>query len=132
VSICAAIACRVQSERLYGKPLQRIEDKSILEHLVFQLSFSKKIDKVVLAIAEGTGNEVFVEVAKKLGAEYVFGDMDNVTERLVLGAKKAGADPVFNRVIAGLYAQKMRIRARRYSDPPSQAVRSFERKTHSL
>ncbi len=94
MSVCAAIACRVQSERLYGKPLQRIEDKTILEHLVFQLSYSKKIDQVVLAVAKGTGNEAFIEVAKKLGIEYVFGDMDNVTERLVLAARKVGADRI--------------------------------------
>jgi len=94
MKICAAIACRVQSSRLFGKPLQRIEDKTILEHLIFQLKSCSKIDCIVLAIAEGNGNEIFVDAAKNEKIEWIFGDIDNVTERLVIAADHVGADQI--------------------------------------
>ena len=65
MKICAAIACRVQSQRLFGKPLQMIEDKTILGHLIFQLKSCNSIDAIVLAIASGCGNEVFVDLSRK-------------------------------------------------------------------
>lgn len=94
MKICAAIACRVQSQRLFGKPLQMIEDKTILGHLIFQLKSCNSIDAIVLAIASGCGNEVFVDLSKEENVDYVFGDMHNVTERLVVAAESVKADQI--------------------------------------
>jgi len=92
--VCAAIACRVESKRLYGKPLQMLMDKTLVQHLIFQLKAVKKIDSIVLAIAEGKENWPFVEIAEKERILYVFGSMDNVTERLLKAAESVGADQI--------------------------------------
>lgn len=58
----------------------------------------------------------------------VQGSLDSIDQGL---KRKADRQPPQGPA-TGLCGHKKRIRARRYSDPPSQAVRSSERKTHSL
>ena len=69
--IVAVIACRVNSTRLFGKPLQRIGKYSILERILIQLKQSKMIDEIVLAISEKSENEVFVTFAKENKLKFV-------------------------------------------------------------
>ena len=68
--IAAVIACRVESDRLFGKPLQNISDIPILRLLLNQLESSNLIDDIILAISEKEGNEIFVDFARKNPAEY--------------------------------------------------------------
>jgi N,N'-diacetyllegionaminate synthase len=92
--LAAIIACRVGSERLFAKPLQKVGDFSILELLISQLRRSKMLDDVVLAISENPGNEVFVDFAKEQKLKFVEGDDRDVLKRLIDGAKHVNADTV--------------------------------------
>lgn len=94
MTIAAVLACRVGSKRMYGKPLMKIGEKTILELLIERLKTSKLIDKIVLGIADGEENRVFISYAKKLGLEYVIGDENDVLGRLIKGAEHVGADTV--------------------------------------
>ena len=49
--VVAALACRAGGSRLYGKPVQRIGDRTILEYLVARLASVPRIDQIVLAIS---------------------------------------------------------------------------------
>lgn len=93
--IVAVIACRVESGRLYGKPIQNIGNFSILELLINQIKTSNLINDIVLAISETPGNEIFVDFAKKHNLKFIVGDDTDVLDRLIIGAKYVGANIVF-------------------------------------
>jgi N,N'-diacetyllegionaminate synthase len=90
--LVATLACRAGGSRLYGKPVQRIGDRTILEYLVARIQSVKRVDQVVLAISEGSENELFKDYANKLGVDYVIGDEWDVQERLIIAGEKANAD----------------------------------------
>jgi len=92
MTIAAIIACRVGSKRMYKKPLMKIMNKTILELLIERLKTSKMINKIVLAIAEGDENKIFLEYAEKLGLGYVVGNEKDVLGRLIAGAERVGAN----------------------------------------
>lgn len=93
--IVAVIACRVNSNRLFAKPLQNLGKNSILFHIIQQIKQSRSIDDVVLAISENPGNEAFTEFAKNNHLKFIFGDDEDVLSRLIKGAKFSNADIVF-------------------------------------
>ena len=93
--IAAIIACRVDSERLFGKPLQLIDNYSILHLLIKQLQTSKLLDDIVLAISDKSGNEVFHEFAKQNNIKSISGDDEDVLQRLIDGANYVNADQIF-------------------------------------
>ena len=93
--IAAVIACRVDSTRLYAKPLQLIGKNTILELLLKQIKQSSYIDELVLAISENRGNEPFVDFAKKNNIKFIRGDDDDVLQRLIKSAKLVNADILF-------------------------------------
>ena len=93
--IICAIACRLDSSRLFGKPLQLVGDKTILELQIDQLKNCKLIDDIVLAISKAKGNEIFIEFAKKNNLKFIQGDENNVSERLRKAAKFVNANIIF-------------------------------------
>ena len=85
--VVCTLACRVQSSRLYGKPLQLLnieKNISILDYLLDHLAATIEIDKTVLAISEGAENTPFISLAEKRGLSYVIGDEKDVLGRLIL------------------------------------------------
>ena len=94
MKVAAVLACRVQSSRLYAKPLQRIGNKTILEHQLDQLESLKRVDHIVLAISEGLENEPFKEIARQRGHSVVVGDQIDVLGRLIQGAQHVNAETI--------------------------------------
>jgi spore coat polysaccharide biosynthesis protein SpsF len=98
MKVVCTLACRVQSTRLYGKPLQFLNvDKkiTILDYLLDHLAETSEIDEVVLAISDGVENTPFIELAEKRGLQYVIGDQKDVLGRLIAAGQKGEADIVF-------------------------------------
>jgi len=98
MKVVATLACRVQSKRLYAKPLQFIDvdqEISILEYLVDFLKTCKEIHEIVLAISEGEENAPFYRLANKMKLPYIVGSEHDVQERLILAAKKVDGDIVY-------------------------------------
>lgn len=93
--VACVLACRIDSSRLFGKPLQLLGNYTILELLVKQIQKSKVISDIVLAISEKKGNEIFIELARKLGIKFVFGNEKDVLKRLIDGAKYVDAKIIF-------------------------------------
>ena len=52
MKVIACIACRNNSRRLYGKPLQLLENFSVLEYIINNLKQRTEIADIVLAISE--------------------------------------------------------------------------------
>jgi len=58
--LIAAIACRNQGSRLYGKPLQNLDvisGVSIIDNIISCLQNLEIIDEIILGISEGQENE---------------------------------------------------------------------------
>lgn len=90
----AVIACRLESSRLFGKPMQRVGGKSILEHLVKRLRKVHSLEAIVLALSDAPGKAVFIEFAREHGLPYVVGDEMNVLSRMIAAAHSVAADIV--------------------------------------
>jgi spore coat polysaccharide biosynthesis protein SpsF len=96
--LVAALACRNQGSRLYGKPLQNLDVEAgvrILDNIVGCLRTIPVIDEVAFGIAEGADNQVFVEVAKTMGLPYVVGDEVDVLSRLIACGRLTSATDIF-------------------------------------
>ena len=93
--VAAIIACRIESGRLFGKPIQNIANFTILHFLINQIKTSTQISEIVLAISENHGNEVFIDFAKKHGLKFVIGDDKDVLQRLIKGAELTAANIIF-------------------------------------
>lgn len=96
--LIAAIACRNQGSRLYGKPVQNLDVKQgirIIDNIVDCLQTMDFIDEIVLGISEGVDNEVFKVVAKEKGLRYIVGDQIDVLSRLIQCGQLSGATDIF-------------------------------------
>ena len=96
--IVAALACRNQGSRLYGKPLQNLDVASsvrIIDNITDCIGTLGFIDEIVLGISEGIDNEVFKVVAQEKGLRYIVGDQQDVLSRLIQCGQIAGATDIF-------------------------------------
>lgn len=96
--LIAAIACRNQGSRLYGKPLQNLDiDKGvcILDNIIDCLESIKCIDEIVLGISEGVDNEIYRNIADDRKIKYIVGDQIDVLSRLIKCGKISEATDIF-------------------------------------
>ena len=96
--LVAAIACRNQGSRLYGKPLQNLDVNRgfrILDNIVACLRTIPCVADVVLGISEGGENDVFRTIADEKGLRYIVGDKKDVLHRLVQCGEYANATDIF-------------------------------------
>jgi len=96
--LVAAIACRNQGSRLYGKPVQNLDVEngiSILDNILDCLATISAIDEIVLGISEGVDNECFIEIARSRGVKYIIGDERDVLSRLIQCGHAGGATDIF-------------------------------------
>ena len=96
--LVAAIACRNQGARLYGKPIQNLDVENcvrILDNIIGCLKTLSFIDEIVLGISEGFENEIYKSIAKSKGIRFIIGDQIDVLGRLIQCGKVAGATDIF-------------------------------------
>ena len=96
--LVAALACRSEGSRLYGKPMQNLDvaaGVTILDHIVDALGTVDCIDEVVLGVSEGAANAAYVEFAEGRGMKSIRGDRDDVLMRLIQCGEAGGATDVF-------------------------------------
>jgi|TARA_B100000678_G_C18197043_1_gene497875 spore coat polysaccharide biosynthesis protein SpsF len=96
--LVAALACRINGSRLYGKPLQNLDIEkgiSILDNIIGCLKQIQVIDSIVLGVANGVENDVFIEYAEANGVGYIRGDEDDVLDRLIQCGNFDSATDIF-------------------------------------
>ena len=96
--LVAALACRNQGARLYGKPLQNIDIRAgtrIIDNIIACLQSMTFIDDIVLGIAEGEENSIYKSIAEQYGIKYIFGDEIDVLSRLIQCGEAASATDIF-------------------------------------
>lgn len=75
------IQCRVNSSRLPGKILYKIQGKTILEHMIIRLKKCKYIEKLIICTSVSSENEPIVDICKANKIDYYKGDENNVLDR---------------------------------------------------
>jgi len=90
--VVAIIQARMDSTRLFGKVLKKVDGKSILEILVNRLKGSNQISSLVVATTEKGEDDKIVEMARKLGVEWYRGSEDDVLKRFIDASGAVNAD----------------------------------------
>jgi spore coat polysaccharide biosynthesis protein SpsF len=96
-SVDAILACRNGGSRLYGKPVQPlvIGNMTILDSLIQYIRAIHSIRNIILAIAEGDENRVFVQYADNNSLPYAIGEEEDVLGRLIKAAGQYQTHYVF-------------------------------------
>ena len=82
------IQARMSSSRLPGKIMLNLDNHSILDYVIKQLTNSKIINKIVIATTQDDSDNVIVEYAQKNGLLYFRGNKEDVLDRYYQCAKK--------------------------------------------
>jgi spore coat polysaccharide biosynthesis protein SpsF len=96
--LVAALACRNQGTRLYGKPVQNLDIENgirIIDNVISCLKSIDCIDEVVLGISEGIENELFIKIARENKIKYIIGDEEDVLSRLISCGEICNATDIF-------------------------------------
>ena len=94
IKISAIIQARMGSRRLSGKVLMTICGKSVLQHIIERLRFSKLINQIILAIPDTKENDVLEKFALRNSIECYRGSENEVLERVYLAAKENNCDVI--------------------------------------
>jgi len=92
--ILAIVQARMKSTRLPGKVLKMVNGKPLIEILLYRLSQSKKIDKIVIATSENKENDILTEIVEKLGFDVFRGSEENVLDRYYQAARRYSPEAV--------------------------------------
>ena len=89
------IQARLGSSRLPGKVLMKLDERhTVLDYVIEQLSFSKLIDKKIIATTELEQDNVIEQASKNLGLECFRGSSEDVLNRYYKCAKKFNVDNI--------------------------------------
>ena len=92
MKIVAIVQARMNSSRLPGKIMKKINGEPVLGLLLNRLKSSKKISKIVVATSKDKNNSSLIKYLKKIDYDFYEGSEENVLERYFLTAKKFSAD----------------------------------------
>jgi spore coat polysaccharide biosynthesis protein SpsF len=88
--ILGIIQVRIDSTRLPGKVLKEIDNKPLLWYLYERVSFSKELEKVVIATVNNESNLPIIKFAQENKIEYYAGSEYDIIDRLYQTARKFG------------------------------------------
>ena len=87
-NVICIIQARLDSTRLPGKVLKKINNKTILELLIHRLKKSKKINKIVIATTKKNIDNKILSIAKKISIDCFRGSENDVLARYFHCASK--------------------------------------------
>lgn len=90
----AIIQARMGSTRLPGKVLMKLQDKSVLEHVVERVKQADLLDEIVVATTTSPEDDVLATEATRYGVRVYRGSSDNVLSRYYEAAKEVEAQVV--------------------------------------
>lgn len=96
--LIAALACRNQGSRLYGKPVQNLDvdlGVKVIDQIIDCIKTISCIDDCVLAVSVGSENDVFEMVARQHGISLIRGDEHDVLQRLIEAGVSSDATDIF-------------------------------------
>jgi spore coat polysaccharide biosynthesis protein SpsF len=125
--LIAALACRNQGSRLYGKPLQNLDVTNkitILDNIIDCLKAINVVDEIILGISTGIENEVFKRYAQEHGLRFIIGDEDDVLSRLIQCGEQGDATDIFRVTSESpfLYHEPVALCWKKYQDEKLDAL----------
>lgn len=94
VKVAAIVQTRMGSTRLPGKVMLKVQDKTVLEHVITRLKQAKEIDEIVIATTTEQQDDLIVNEAQKLEVKYFRGSEEDVLSRYYYAAKENNVDIV--------------------------------------
>ncbi len=92
--IAAIIQARTGSSRLPNKVFKELCGKPLIWHVVNRLSFSKRIDKIILATTQNQNDDILESWALENGVFCFRGSEENVLERIYQAACQFEVDTI--------------------------------------
>ncbi len=92
--ILAVLQARSSSSRLPGKVLKPILGKPMLERQIERILRASKIDKLVVATSDDSGDDVIAQMCQKIGVDCFRGSLDDVLDRFFQAARPHRPDHV--------------------------------------
>ena len=92
MKIYLVIQARMNSSRLQNKVLKKIEDKTILQHVIDRCSTSKHINKITVATTTNPLDDVLEKYCIENKLNYFRGSEENVLERFYLSTQGENPD----------------------------------------
>lgn len=81
IKVLCCIQARVGSQRLPGKVMKKICDKTLIVHIIDRLKLCRKIDKLVLATSRSKIDDILAKAAYQEKIDVFRGSENNVLER---------------------------------------------------
>ncbi len=88
--IVAIVQARMGSSRLPGKTMAEVVGRPAISHLMKQLSFSRRLDEIVLATTTSAIDDLFVDYAREQNWRIFRGSENDVLDRYYQAARKVG------------------------------------------
>jgi spore coat polysaccharide biosynthesis protein SpsF len=82
------IQARMNSKRLPGKVLLKVNNKTMLEYLIERVKKIKHLKKIIVATTKNKHDKKITNLCKKISVDYFCGSEKNVLNRIYLAAKK--------------------------------------------
>lgn len=92
--IAAIIQARMNSSRLPGKVLMKIRNRPMLDYLLHQLNYSKKLSKLIIATTTNPKDDIISNYAKNNNLDFFRGKEDDVLDRFYQCAKFYDIDKI--------------------------------------
>ncbi len=94
MKILAIIQARMGSTRLPGKVMLKLQDKTVLEHVIIRLKQAKLIDEIIVATTTNSSDDPIIEEMNRLNIKTFRGSEENVLSRYYYAAKENEADVI--------------------------------------
>lgn len=94
LKIGVIIQARMGATRLPGKPLLKVKDKTLLEHLVLRLKQVKHPLFLIIATTQNERDKSILDLAKKLDVPSFAGSEDDVLDRYLKAARHYDLDVI--------------------------------------
>ena len=94
MKVLCLLQARMDSERLPGKIMKEISGIPIIGHILRNLSYSKKIDEIIVATTTNSSDDILVNYLDKHNWKYFRGDENDVLLRYAKALKQFPADYV--------------------------------------
>ena len=94
MNIVAIIQARMSSKRLPGKVLKKIQNKTVLEHVVSRIKKSKKITEIIVATSSDISDEPIKKICEQKKIKLFRGSLEDVLDRYYQAAICFKADVI--------------------------------------
>ena len=92
--VTAIIQARMTSTRLPGKVLMEVMGRPLLSYQIERLSFSKRIDDIIMATTTNREDDPVAKLAQKEGIKVYRGTEEDVLDRYYQASKKYNAEHI--------------------------------------